>query len=846
MVCEKVLLGVLYRPPGTNIDEFHRYLTPILEKVKSEKKKCYIMGDFNLDLLNSDVHAQTSQFLDLIYSSSFYPLIDKPTRVTTHSSTLIDNIFVNSYNNHTAGLLYADVTDHLPIFAIDSSKGISAPESLSGAVKHRRINEQSIERFKETVSQYNWDDLYQLNNAEDAYNHFASALKTMYDLKFPIVVNRRKSKPNKPWITPAIKKSIRVKNKLYKLSHRIPTVYNILKHKAYKSCLTAVIALRKKQYYNSALLVHKGNLKQTWKILKEVIGVPSKKALSKTFNIEQGRSVCNPDEIASEFNNYFVNVGHRLAENIPHSDLNPTHYIRTNPNSIFLTPIIEQEVIDCLKTLKEGSSGHDALKPNVIKKCNEYLVTPLTYIFNLSVTEGYVPKALKHAYITPVFKSGDESIFSNYRPISVLPVFSKILERLIFNRTYSFITENNILSDQQFGFRKKLSTEMALLCAIDKITQSIDNKEHTIGLFLDLKKAFDTVNLDILLNKLEKYGIRGNALSWYRSYLSDRTQSVKYYDTVSQAREVNIGVPQGSTLGPLLFILYINDMSNVLKHAYPIIFADDTTLFVSSTNVENVLTLLNEDILNLAEWFKANKLSLNLSKTNYILFTTSLPVRALDITFSIGSHTIERVYNTKFLGVFIDDRLSWNIHINHVCLKLRKSLGIIRKASAVLDTQTLINLYYTMLFPYLSYCHLIWGKASNFLLEKLLKLQKRAIRIICNVHWQMHTQPLFTEKRIIKVNDLYTYQLALFTFKFVNNVFPLSFLNNIRINVNNLNNDNNCRQTIAQLPFCRTNLRKNTIVFQCPKLCNELLYPLNIPPNISYFKFRKLMKYISM
>ena len=822
------------------IDEFFALLTPILEKIKSEKKKCYLMGDFNLDLMNSDAHAQTAQFLDLIYSFSFYPLVDKPTRITPHSSTLIDNIFVNSFQEHISGLLYTDVSDHLPIFAVDTSSRGQATETR--VTRYRRVNERLIEQFKRSVAQYDWYNLYQIENAEDAYNHFASVLRTLYDQHFPMVDCRDKSKPDKPWISSAIKQSIRVKNKLYKLSHRFPTVYNVLKHKAYKSCLNATIVLRKKMYYRCALNDHKGNLKETWKILKEVIGVSSKKTISQNFHVDHRGDVSDPDEIAGEFNDYFVKVGSKLADTIPVCNLNPLHYVRRNCNSIFFTPVVEQEIIDCLTKLKEGSSGHDGLKPSIIKKCKEHLATPLAYIYNLSITEGCVPTALKHAYITPVFKSGDETLLNNYRPISVLPVFSKVLERLIFNRTYSFITENNILSDQQFGFRKKLSTEMALLSAVDKITQAIDNKEHTIGLFLDLKKAFDTVNLSILLNKLERVGIRGNPLLWFRSYLTQRTQSVKYGNTISTPRVVTTGVPQGSTLGPLLFILYINDMTNVLKNAYPIMFADDTTLFVSSKSVENALSCLNDDIANLTEWFKANKLSLNLTKTHFILFTASSLVRRSDVSLVIDNHNIERVCNTKFLGVYIDERLSWNVHINHVSLKLRKSLGIVRKASVILDTQTMTNLYYTMLFPYLSYCHLIWGNASAYLIDQVLKLQKRAIRIISNVHWLSHTQPLFTERKIMKVNDLFTYFLSLFTFKATKNMFPLSFANAVRINVNSVSLDPNSRRTTAQLPLCRTNIRKNTIIFQCPKLCNDLLYPMNIPPEISYFSFKKLMK----
>jgi hypothetical protein len=341
MVYEKSILGVIYRPPGTMIDEFFALVTPILEKIKSEKKKCYLMGDFNLDLMNSDAHAQTAQFLDLIYSFSFYPLVDKPTRITPHSSTLIHNIFVNSFQEHISGLLYTDVSDHLPIFAVDSSSRGEATENR--VTKYRRINEQFIEQFKLSVAQYDWDNLYQIVNAEDAYNHFACVLRTLYDQHFPMVDCRGKSKPDKPWITSAIKKSIRVKNKLYKLSHRFPTVYNILKHKAYKSCLNATIVLRKKMYYRSALNDYKGNLKETWKLLKEVIGVSSKKTISQSFHVDYRGDISDPGEIAGEFNDYFVKVGSKLADTIPVCNLNPLHYVRRNCNSIFFTPVVNRK-----------------------------------------------------------------------------------------------------------------------------------------------------------------------------------------------------------------------------------------------------------------------------------------------------------------------------------------------------------------------------------------------------------------------------------------------------------------------------------------------------------------------
>ena len=625
----------------------------------------------------------------------------------------------------------------------------------------------------------------------------------------------------------------------------MPTVYNEIKYKSYKKCLHKLIDFSKKYYYNKALSEHRGNLKQTWKILKEVIGVQNSNNLSKMFNVNDN-TVSDPLVISNEFNEHFVNVGEKLAESIPSSEISPLRYVTENAQSIFLAPIIEQEIDSCITHMKEGSSGHDSLKPSVVKQCKAHFLAPLTYIFNLSLEQGIVPSSLKYAYVTPVFKAGDPCLMGNYRPISVLPVFSKILERLIFNRVYTFISSNNILTDQQFGFRKKLSTEMALLMAIDRITDAIDNKRHTIGLFLDLKKAFDTVNIPILLRKLETYGIRGNGLSWFKSYLSNRKQSVKYYDSISSALPVTIGVPQGSILGPLLFIIYINDMPNVLNSLYPIIFADDTTLFASGPNVEEVLECFAAELPLLVQWFSSNKLSLNLSKTQYIVFTTSPQVRGIDFNFKIGDALITRVNKTKFLGVYIDDQLRWGCHIDHVSSKIRKSLGVLKKAGRLLSDDTLKTLYYTMVYPYFSYCNIVWGRASATLLKRLVSLQKRAIRIIAHEPSLAHTHDLFIKYKIIKFEYLYTYLLSIFIFKYVNRMFPPSFTENINVNVNSTSVSTSTRRTTASIPLCRTNIRKTTIIYQIPKLCNEIIYPLSIPPEMSFHQFRKLMASISM
>ena len=248
------------------------------------------------------------------------------------------------------------------------------------------------------------------------------------------------------------------------------------------------------------------------------------------------------------------------------------------------------------------------------------LVTPLTYITNLSLIEGIFPSELKIAQVLPLFKNNDPMLFNNYRPISLLPFFSKLFERLMYNRLIVFIEKHHLLYQFQFGFRKNHSTFMALVILLEKITEALDNSEFAICILIDFRKAFDTVEHNILLQKLYHYGIGGNALQWFNSYLSNRYQYVNYNNTSSDMKLITCGVPQGSILGPLMFLLYINDISSVSSILFSILFADDTTLFYSSKNLQELSDVINNELSKMMEWLNANRLSLNIDKTNFMIF----------------------------------------------------------------------------------------------------------------------------------------------------------------------------------------------------------------------------------
>ena len=456
---------------------------------------------------------------------------------------------------------------------------------------------------------------------------------------------------------------------------------------------------------------------------------------------------------------------------------------------------------------------------------------------------GIFPDALKIAKICPVFKSGEKTRFENYRPISVLSSFSKFFEKVIFNRLLSYLNSNDILIKNQYGFRKNHSTSMPLIEMYEKISTAIDKCEFPIGIFIDLSKAFDTLDHKILLQKLKHYGIRGVALKLFESYLSNRKQCVVLNNYTSSTKNISFGVPQGSILGPLLFILYVNDITNCSKYLHFILFADDTNLFYSCSDINVLFQTVNAELAKLAKWFRANKLSLNVEKTNYILFGGKhLP--NINFTLLIDGSKIEQVDSTKFLGIIIDAKLNWKKHTNYIASKISSGLGILSRIKLVVPRNVLLMLYYTMIYPYLTYCTIVWGSANSSVLNHIVILQKRAIRLILNSHYRASSSALFYALKLLKVPDIVNFQTMHFMFKLKNNLLPLSCMNYVSVaNIDRIHITR--RICYFNIPSVRTNIHGKSITVRGPKDWNALPLRIQNLNGISLFKRELCAFYIN-
>ena len=541
--------------------------------------------------------------------------------------------------------------------------------------------------------------------------------------------------------------------------------------------------------------------------------------------------------MAEHFNAYFTNIGPTLDNKIRRTSTNPISYIKTCCiHNIHLSPCTDLEIGKIIENLKNCASGWDNLPAQVLKENKPTLTPLLTHIVNLSLTQRVFPKQLKVATIIPVFSSGPAGEVGKYRPISLLTAISKNCDRIFCTRLSSFLTKYKILYNIQFGFRPNHSTQPVIITLLKQIISYLDKGYFTIGIYLDFSKAFDTVNHQILLNKLECYGIRGLANKWITSYLADRQQLTIYNNGKhSNISQIKCGVPQGSILGPILFLIYINDLGTISNKISTIMFADDSNIFASEPNLKNIETVLNSEIPVLIDWLRANRLSLNVDKRHTMIFGPTRKSKPHKANIQIEGRTLDIVNSTKFLGVILDSSLNWKNHILQLTKKIAKSIGIISLARPTVNQKTLIQLYYSFIFPYLTYCTIIWGKSANTSIWPVYRLQKITIRLIGNIPRRYSSKAFCKQQQILRFPKIYVHSVSIFMFKFMNSLLPTTFNKLYRSNRAFHNYPTRNSQQLRP-PRTRTKLADNFIANQGVKIWNEISTKFDVITSLPVFK----------
>lgn len=568
------------------------------------------------------------------------------------------------------------------------------------------------------------------------------------------------------WLSKGIRSCCVKKRKLF-LKSRVDKDYK-MDYFIYTRTLKKIITSVQKTENSKRIHNAKNKCKSVWDVIKKYTTADCNKNTIDNLRIND-TNVTEPQSIAEAFNDFFVNsVNKNCSENVgTTNDIG----IDNLESSIFLTPVDVQELLKIICSLKNSKAvGHDGICTEIIKKCMHYIVHPLLYAINLSLDQGIFPEVLKKSIVKPLYKKGDPCKLDNYRPVTLIPIFSKIFEKVMFIRLNNFLEKNKIITENQNGFRKRRSTSLATFKLITRIMECVDKRIPVTVIFMDMTKAFDFVCHKRLLKKLYNYGVRGPANSWISSYLNNRTQRVdttKYCPNTKTVQnyqssflENSYGVPQGGILAPLLFLAYINDLPSNISHEC-ILFADDTTLIIEGNDTSTYNTELNKALDQTITWLTANNLKVNINKTKFMQFCNSKATKE-NISIEHTGEKLEEVTETKFLGLMLDSHCEWKCHVDSVCTKINKFVYALRRVSQTVSLQAAKEAYHGYVDSTLRYGIVLWGNCTE--MDTAFKIQKRCIRAMFGLRQTDSCRPYFKENDILPLPCVYILEVCIFVF----------------------------------------------------------------------------------
>ena len=817
----------MYRPPNSNTQTFLASYNSLLSVIKKKKPTNIIIGlDHNLDLLKSDTHQPTNDFIQNNLDFGLIPTATRPTRITQSTATLIDNIFVsqNLCGKYVSNILINDTSDHLPVMCTLSNLKTTKREPIKITSRDTRL--KNMQALKRQLGNHDWSSDLEYQSVSEDMHRVYQTLTDKIDYCIPIkehCINGKKLR-KEPWLTASLKISIDKNKKLYHMM--IKGTCSREEYKTYNSTLRRIIRRTKCLYYQDMCHTYRAHSKKLWGLINEIAGkINDKSSIIEYIKID-GIRVYNSTKICNAFGNYFSTVGKNFANKIPKSQKSITDYLKklqSNSESLFFVPTTEDEILKLVRNLPSKTScGHDSISNILLKEIIHQVTPVLTDIFNRSLTTGEFPSIMKLAEVIPLYKSKERYYESNYRPISLLSTLSKILEKIVYSRVYEFLDRTGQLYENQYGFRAKHSCEHAIGQVLGNIIKGLENNFYGACVLLDLSKAFDTIEHEILLNKLDLYGIRGIPQAWFKSYLTDRTLRVKC-STLSNSSKttgneypVHYGTPQGSCLGPLIFLIFVNDLHLHLRDAEGIQFADDTTLVFVHRNLNYLQFCIQEELTILQDWFNSNKLTLNIGKSSYLLYHNKKE-KPTTVRIELNGIEIPKVHHAKLLGTWLDDQLNWDIHVNKLLSKLKCGIGMLRRSNNFLSVKAKRMLYFGQIHSNLMYCLCIWGTMlSCSQLNKLKQAQSVAIKLI---EPRLNVEEIMRKHNILKFEDMITLEQCRLGYKLTHNQLPSKLAKNMIIDhrsksTQKLHRYETRNKSIPNLPNVSGNKYRSSFLFQ--------------------------------
>lgn len=830
-------LGVLYRAEYTDLltdKENGTIMETQLRTATSKTNKVIMLGDYNCDTESRIPDKKTKTLLEVFNTQGMSQLIKQPTRIDTETNkaTTIDHIWTSSENNliSKSGTVEG-ISDHTGLYAIINTAK-AKPEKEN--IKYRSYKNYSEDLFnnelKTALEDTQLNELIEAKDLDAATERWVPIFLETAENHAPIkekVVNVKKKKV--PWFTKDLQELMADKSKKIQL-YRLDGLYSDLKIiKSLSNKITHLKRKLKRIFYRNKIKENSGDPKKMWKILKEVSQTENKLQYVEPEFLNQNK--------ANNFNSYFATIGTKIQKKLNIKE-------KTAPNKstekFNFTPESEEKIIKLIDRIRtDVAVGYDNINAKLIKDTKATISKTLTKLVNISYEKSTFPNCLKKAIVRAIYKKDNTEEASNYRPLSILSVLSKVFERSATDQLISYLERNQLLNETQHAYRKNHSTHTCLSEALNYIYEEND-KGNLVGIAsLDLSKAFDTINHSHLIHKLSKFGIGKNSLNWCESYLTKRTQRTKFKKFMSEETIVTAGVPQGSILGPVLFICFTNDLPETFQNCKIISYADDTQILVSARTYKQIKKLL-ESLINSAQtWYTENSLLINASKSEVMIITrrTQREKMHIDVTEEGTIKQLELQENIKVLGIHIDCELNWNKQVNEVNKKASYAARNLSRINQLIPIKARSILYNSLVATHLNYADTVWGGCGSKNQNKLQRTQNSAVKSLLGMKKHESASEALKKANMIPLEEKRKIHEGVYVHKALKGNLPTATCRKYREQQSQMNNRSTVKK-ILTIPKHRRELYKNSPFYRTIITWNNIPQEIKNSETTTNFKQR--------